>query len=146
MRSIIFPLLLAIFLPFCLVAQAQPAAPSVKIDPRLYDVYEKDELESIQKDEPFFIKRWNFYLDNAFFISDSPLSKDGSDEGYPSVNIPDLANINILKLEKEQNLKHDFMTETIYKITGTKKYLAYYAGRHFVEKFKEHLSLVKREE
>jgi hypothetical protein len=145
MRSIIFPLLLAAFLPISLVAQKQPIPSTVKIDARLYDVFQKEELDGMTKDDVFFIYRWNFYLDNAYFISDTPLSKDGRDEGYPSVNIADLTKINILKLESEQNLKHDFNYATIYKITGTGKYLVYYAGRHFVEKFNDYLNSVKGE-
>ena len=146
MKSIIFPLLLAAFLPLSLVAQKQLATSNpVKIDVRLYEVFEKEELETIKKEDVFFIHRWNFYLDNAFFISDNPLSKNGSDEGYPSVSIADLTKINILKLENEQHLKHDFNTETIYKIAGTSKYLVYIAGRHFVEKFNDYLKIAKSE-
>lgn len=145
MRRIIYPLLLVVLLPISIVAQTQPAANPIQIDTRLYEVFEKDYLETVKKDDPFFIHRWNFYLDNAFFISDNPLSKDGDNQDYPSVSITDLTKINILKIEEEQNLKHDFNTATIYKIKGTGKYLVYIAGRHFVEKFNDYLKLVKNE-
>jgi hypothetical protein len=143
MKSFLFPLLLGVLLPLGIVAQTQPTNKPLQIDERLYAVYEKDYLETVKKEEPFFIHRWNFYLDNAFFISDNPLSKNGSDEGFPSVIIPDLTNINILKIESEQNLKHDFNTETIFKIKDSGKYLVYYAGRQFVEKLNEYLKSVK---
>ncbi len=144
MRSILYPLLLVVLLPISTVAQTQPSPNPIQIDTRLYEVFEKDYLETVKKDDPFFIHRWNFYLDNAFFISDNPLSKDGSDEGYPSVSVADLTKINILKIENEQHLKHDFNTDTVYKIKGTDKYLVYIAGRHFVEKLNDYLKLVSK--
>ncbi len=131
MRSYLFPLLLAI--PVSIFSQSQQIKP-LQIDPRLFSVYEKEYLERVVIEDPFLIKRWNFYLDNAFFISDSPLNKNGNAESYPSVSIPDIDHINILQLESEQNLKHEFYAETVYKIEGTKKYLIYLAGKDFVDK------------
>lgn len=131
MRSYLFPLLLAI--PVSIFSQSQQTKP-LQIDPRLYSVYEKEYLEQVSIEDPFLIKRWNFYLDNAFFISDSPLSKKRKDDSYPSVSIPNIDHINILQLESEQSLKHEFYTETVYKIEGTKKYLIYLAGKDFVDK------------
>jgi hypothetical protein len=130
-------------LPLSIFAQNNPST-NVLIDERLYAVFEKDYIETVQKEDPFFILRWNFYLDNAFFISDNDLSKRGIEKEYPSVTIPDLTKINILKIERDQDLKHDFYTETIFKIEGTNKYLVYYPGRDFVEKFNTHLKEIKK--
>ena len=140
MKSHIFLLLLLV--PLSTFSQSPVLTNSLQIDGRLNDVFEKDYIEKVQKEEPFLIERWNFYLNNAFFISDNALRKNEVAAEYPSVQIPNLGSINILKLEKEQNLKHDFYTETIYKIAGTDKYLVYYAGKDFVEKFNAHMKMI----
>ncbi len=141
MKSHIFLLLLLV--PLSTFSQSPVLTNSLQIDGRLNDVFEKDYIEKVQKEEPFLIERWNFYLNNAFFISDNALRKNEVAAEYPSVQIPNLGSINILKLEKEQNLKHDFYTETIYKIAGTDKYLVYYAGKDFVEKFNTHMKMIR---
>ncbi len=141
MKSHIFLLLLLV--PLSTFSQSPVLTNSLQIDGRLNDVFEKDYIEKVQKEEPFLIERWNFYLNNAFFISDNALRKNEVAAEYPSVQIPNLGSINILKLEKEQNLKHDFYTETIYKIAGTDKYLVYYAGKDFVEKFNAHMKMIR---
>lgn len=141
MKSHIFLLLLLV--PLSTFSQSPVLTNSLQIDGRLNDVFEKDYIEKVQKEEPFLIERWNFYLNNAFFISDNALRKNEVAAEYPSVQIQNLGSINILKLEKEQNLKHDFYTETIYKIAGTDKYLVYYAGKDFVEKFNAHMKMIR---
>ena len=141
MRSYLFPLLLA--LPLSIYSQSQLQTGSLKIDSRLYEVYEKDYLEKTAIEDPFLIQRWNFYLDNAFIITDNALSKNETAADYPSVSIPDLKQINILKLEKEQKLNHDFYSETVYKIAKTNQYLVYLAGKDFVEKLNVYLNKTK---
>ena len=141
MRSYLFPLLLA--LPLSIFSQSQLQTGSIKIDSRLYEVFEKDYLEKTAIEDPFLIQRWNFYLDNAFIITDNALSKNETAADYPSVSIPDLKQINILKLEKEQKLNHDFYSETVYKIANTNQYFVYLAGKDFVEKLNVYLNKTK---
>lgn len=126
-----------------LFSQSQLQNDSSKIDSRLYEVFEKDFLETTLIEDPFLIKRWNFYLDNAFIITDNALSKNESTHDYPSVSISDLKHINILKLEKEQKLQHDFYSASIYSITNTNHYLVYLAGKDFVEKLNVYLNQTK---
>lgn len=128
-----------ILLPFTVFSQ-QNTSDSKSIDPRLYAAYEKTYVDDVSQNDVFLLKRWTFYLDNAYFISETSLSKSGAEDNYPSVNIPDLEHINILKLEQEQSLKRDYYAETIYKIKGTSKYLVYYSGRAFIEKLNDYLS------
>ena len=71
------------------------------------------------------------------------MSKSGTGADYPSVSIPDLKQINILKLEKEQKLKHEFYSETIYKIENANQYLVYLAGKDFVKKLNVYLNKTK---
>ncbi len=126
-------------LPFVVFSQ-QNSPISKSIDPRLYAAYDKAHVDDVAQNDAFLLKRWTFYLDNAFFISETSLSKSDADEDYPSVKIADLEHINILKLEQEQSLKRDYYAETIYKIKGTSKYLVYYSGRAFIEKLNDYLS------
>lgn len=145
MKSSFFYLFFLI-LPYSIFSQSPIQTSSINIDSRLYDVFEKDYLEKVRVEDPFLIQRWHFYLDNAFFISDTSLDKNSTDATvaeHPSVQIAHLDQINILKLEKEQNLKHDFYTETIYKIAGTDKFLVYFAGKDFVEKFNTHMKMMR---
>ena len=66
-------------------------------DERLYEVYEKDYVDGLVNDNPFLIKRWNFYLDNSYRIIKDV---EGKQVDYPSIEIENTENINILLLEK----------------------------------------------
>ncbi len=135
-RKLTFALTL---LPFFVFSQ-QNSPISKPIDPRLYAAYERSYVDDVAQNDAFLLKRWTFYLDHAFFISETSLSKSDADENYPSVKIIDIEHINILKLEQEQALKRHYDTETIYKIEGTHKYLVYYSGRAFIQKLNDYLS------
>jgi hypothetical protein len=126
---------LLVVVPFLLFSQQKTVFNPAAIDQRLYAVFGKAYVEESLRSDVFSLQRWTFYLDNAFFISDNPQTKDGSEGDFPSVKIPDLAHINILQLEKEQNLKRDFYTESIYRIEGTTQYLVYHSGQRFIEAF-----------
>lgn len=133
-----------VLLPLSILLSQPQSTGSKTIDKRLQEVFEKDYLDLVRREDPILFERWHFYLDHAFFISDSPLAKSGKEETYPSVLIDDLSSINILKVEKEQNLKHDFYIETIYRIEGTSQFLVYLSGRDFIEKFNAHWKEIKK--
>jgi len=82
------------------------------------------------------IQRWNYYLDNAFDIINEAGAKQTD---YPLVNIKDIQQINILLLEKEQNLTHDFDKPTAYKIANSDQLLIYKSGKQFNKQFKSSL-------
>ncbi|MEM6967526.1 MAG: hypothetical protein AAF573_22370 [Bacteroidota bacterium] len=109
----------------------------LKIDKRLYEVYEADYLKRLRTTQPFVLKRLNFYLDNAFYLADYPTKK--GDPDYPIIEISDTENLNILKLEQEQKLTRDFEKQVVYKIKGTNKILVYISGKAFNKKLNEHL-------
>jgi hypothetical protein len=132
-----------VLLPLSILLSQPQLTDSKIIDKRLPEVFEQDYLDLVRREDPILFERWHFYLDHAFFISDNALAKEGSVEAYPSVLIDNLSSINILKLEMEQNLKHDFYTETIYKIEGTSQFLVYLSGKDFIEKFNAHWKTVK---
>ena len=124
-----------VVVPFLLFSQQKTVFNPAAIDQRLYAVFGKEYIEESLRSDVFSLQRWTFYLDNAYFISDSPQTKDGSEGNFPTVKIADLTHINILQLEKEQNLKRDYYTESIYRIEGTTKYLVYHSGQRFIEAF-----------
>ncbi len=124
---------------FCLAwnfSSAQNEPNTVLPDERLYEVYEREYVDGLVEENPFLIKRWNFYLDNAFLITENIPEKDND---YPTISIKDVNNINILLLEKEQNLQRDWDKPIIYKIRGTDKILVYHAGKDFTKSLKKHL-------
>ena len=123
---------------FCsLFTVAQDATKTVVPDERLYEVYERDYVDGLVSENPFLVKRWNFYLDNAFYITDEVVEKN---TGFPSVTLSDIKNINILLLEKEQKLERDWDKQMVYKIRDTNKILVYYSGKNFTESFKKYLA------
>lgn len=128
--------LLLFFLPFSLFSFAQNAQDSVVPDERLYQVYERDYVDNLVNENPFLIRRWNFYLDNAYLIA---VEIEEKKNDYPSVSISNMEDINILLLEKEQNLQRDWEIPVIYKIRNTDKILVYYAGKDFTKSLKEYL-------
>lgn len=109
----------------------------IHIDLRLFDVYEAGYLEKLKTTQPTTIQRWNFYLDNAFYIVDYP--KDKGTTNFPEISIPDLSDFNIFQLEAAFGMVRDFNKEMIYKIAGTDKVLVYYSGKRFTENLNEHL-------
>ncbi len=115
---------------------AQNAMETVVPDERLYEVYESAYVDDLMKENPFLIKRWNFYLDHAFLIADEIPEKKND---YPIVTISDINQINILLLEKEQKLQRDWDKPMIYKIRDTDKILVYHAGKDFTKSLKKHL-------
>ncbi|GAB4495929.1 MAG: hypothetical protein OHK0019_26440 [Saprospiraceae bacterium] len=138
MTRLLLSLLLPLFLPLLLTAQAPyPATPVA--DARLYAVFDSVYLQNISRDNPALLLRWNFYLDNAFIISDFPAEK-GDISQYPNVKIADLRDLNILLLEKEQPLARDWQKPVFYHIEGTNKVLMYFSGKDFNRKFREWLA------
>lgn len=105
-------------------------------DERIIEVYGADYVERLLADNPFLIKRWNYYLDHAFYITE-----DIPDKGarYKEIEIPDLERINILKIEKEQDIERAWDVPKIYKIQSTDKLLIYHPGKLFNEKLRKAL-------
>ncbi len=102
-------------------------------DSRLFDVFDRAYIERLVTEDPFTIERWNFYLDHAFYIDEIPAEKDMTINlsHYPSVEIADLAHINIFKLEQVQKIHPQPDLENIYHIAGTNKLLMYKRSKDF---------------
>jgi hypothetical protein len=132
MKIIYFFLLL--LLPITSFSQSNESSPIP--DERLVEAYGADYINRLVEDNPFLIKRWNFYLDNAYFITDNVPEKEAD---YKVIQIENLEQINILTIEKEQKLERAWDVPTIYKIDNSNKLLVFYSGKVFTEKFKAHL-------
>lgn len=104
---------------------------SVQIDDRLFETFEKTYLENVKNDHPSMILRLNYYLDNAYYISDIPEGKEALE--YPNVYIEDIDKFNILTLEKEQQIHPKHTTIHAYRINDSNKLLVYYSGQKFTE-------------
>ena len=116
---------------------SQNRAKTADLDHRLLEVYEQDYLEKLQNKNPFLLERWTYYLDHAYYLTELPEQKQK--ESYPQIIIKDITNINILLLEREQQLKRQWELPSIYKIKGSPKYLVYLPGKKFTENLKAHL-------
>ena len=114
----------------------------VEPDQRLFQLYESQYLSQLKQENPTLLERWNFYLDHAWYISELPSEK--VTKKLPTVVIADLNNVNILLLEKEQNLHRDWDRQMIYRIRDTNKYLIYHSGKRFVELFNQHRGLISK--
>ena len=114
---------------------SEPALPEP--DPRVIEAHGSHYINRLKTDNPFLINRWNFYLDNAFFITDNVPGKEAN---YKTVQIDNLEDFNILIIEKEQKIERAWDVPTIYQIENTEKLLVYYSGKEFNEKLKVHLN------
>lgn len=108
----------------------------VIIDPRLRVVYSDEYLENVKKTNPFLIRRWNYYLDNSFFLISVPEEKK---IGFPEIVIEDIDNINIYKLERTQSMTRDFKKRTFYRIAGSELVIVFYSGEEFNIALNKHL-------
>lgn len=149
MKKLLLALLITYggFVSASLAQNTPTGTATVKIDPRLYEVFEKVDLDKWQKQDPFLIQRWNFYLDNAYYIVDEALLDEKElttyaerpQRNYPWVEVTNLDNLNIIKLEREQNLMQHWEKQTFYRIKGTKKLLVFYPGQYVMEQLNSHL-------
>lgn len=106
-------------------------------DDRIIEVYGQEYINTLSTENPFLIKRWNYYLDHAFYISDDVPEKS---KDFETITVVDIENINILKLEKEQNIGKAWDLPKAYKIANTNKLLIYHPGKNFNERLREHLA------
>ena len=131
MRGIFIIVLLTF--SFSSLCQAQRV---IEIDKRLKGLYKTSQLKQLKESNPQFLARLNYYLDNAFIITEQNEEKPTDFLG--DVVIDDLENFNILKLEKDQNLKRSWDKISVYRIKGTNQLLVYHAGRNFNRDFQKH--------
>ncbi len=114
---------------------AQSASPhEILPDKRLFEAFDSAYIFSVQQHNPTLLRRWNFYLDNAFVIADWSPEK-GDIAALPVVKIADPAHVNILVLENEQHLARDWERSVFYRVNHSNQVLIYLPGKVFMEKF-----------
>jgi hypothetical protein len=141
MRFVLFSLLI-LFGNFGLSAQTNVSNTHTSTtipDARLYAAFDSSYLQTILQANPTLIRRWNFYLDNAFIITDFP-SKKGNINDLKIVQIPNVSNFNIFVIEKTQKLGRDWEKPVFYRINQTDKVLMYFSGKDFMKKFNQSTS------
>jgi hypothetical protein len=134
---------LFVVVPFFLFSQQNTVFDTAAIDVRLYAVFDKAYIEESVRTDQFALQWWTFYLDNAFVIVNQPPTKDGSVGNFPVVHIDDVAHVNILQLEKEQNLTKERHVDVVYRIAGTSQYLIYHSGSDLVDAFNAYRETLK---
>lgn len=121
-----------------LFAFGQTSAVSTTPDERLKEVFTKEEISFWEANNTFIIQRYNFYLDNAWAIVDVPAEKlVGAD--YKEVVISDLQKVNILMVEKENDIKRHFDKSMTYRIKGQDKLLMYLSEKEFTKRLNKAL-------
>jgi len=111
---------------------------SLPIHPKLKAAYTPTYLERIQKTNPMLFKRWSYYADHAYYITEDIPKKLQTGLKIVKANPSD---INIFLLEKQYPfLKRDWNKPMAYKIKNTNKLLVYHSGKQFNEAFQNWLS------
>lgn len=95
----------------------------VKADPRLYEVFEADQVQKMEESNPNLVLHYNLFLSESYTITQLPYKQESIDL-YPSLPIPesqDADKINILLYEFELNPK----TSTLFRWGKTDKLLKF---------------------
>ncbi len=119
-------------------AQSQSSHTTIPIDSRLLEVFSGDYLENLQTSNPFLLKRWNFYLDHSWYLTELPNEKDTG--SFATIQIEDLSDINIFLIEKKFDLNRDWDKQLVCKIEHTNQAIVLLAGKVFNEKLNEYLT------
>jgi hypothetical protein len=129
----------------------QSATREIKPDARLYECFPKDYVDGL-KDNPRLLLYYNFFLDNAFFVSDAKgkapqgqditkvTYKEPGPDGQPRYFNEDLSSFNPKKfnaLQYQFNISHDKYTQ--YLLGNTGKVLIFYPQQYFTQKYREYL-------
>ena len=102
-------------------------------DSRLLAKYSAKELTKIEKDNPAEIEFLTFCLDNAFYIGDYPVEKDGKFELDGALKISNLTEVNIYQLDIDIKDSGNQM----FSVNDKSKLLIIYDNKFLRDKFKQ---------
>ena len=88
-----------LLLTFLLFTASISSQSSTSFDERLLELFSQEELETIQKNEPYRLELIEYCLDNAYYFVEAPKEKDYSTRLSGTVEINDVKNFNFFKLE-----------------------------------------------
>ncbi len=140
-KNLCLALLFSTSLSTFVTAQSTLSHTTTPIDSRLLAIYSGDYLENLQTANPFLIKRWSFYLDHSWYLTELPAEK--ALDSQTTIRVDDLKDINILLLEKQHDLHREWDKQTVIKIENTDKALVLISGKRFNELLNEHLNTTK---
>jgi len=124
------------------IAQSDPSHTTTPFDSRLLEIHGSDYLESLQTLNPFLLKRWNFYLDHSWYVTELPAEKDTG--AFATIKIEDFDHLNIFALERKFDLKRDWDKQLVCKVENSNKALVLLSGKSFNEKLNEFLAAEKQ--
>jgi|GEM_PF-1080473 len=126
------------------IAFAQSKQIRMQPDVRLYDAFDKKFVEDIAANDSFWLLKSNFYLTNAAFFSEISNVKEQDVDNISLVHLKDTTNFNIYLFERDQKIKRDYYTYTVYKIAEYPQlYLVYYPTHDYIENFNRFLKLAQ---
>lgn len=131
---------LLVFSSFFALSGQPPAR--VQPDARLFEVYDSAFIFKVLETNPMLVQRWNFDLDHAFVLTDFPPEK-GDIAALPSVEIADLARLNILLLEKQKPLARDWERAVFYRVNKSETVLMLLPGKLLMERFRKSLRVAE---
>ncbi len=137
-KNLFYSLLLSCSFSTFVSAQSTLSHTTIPIDSRLFEIYSGDYLENLQTENPFLLKRWNFYLDNSWYLTELPKEKDMA--SYTTIQIEDLSKFNIFLIERNFDLKRNWDKQLVCKIENTNQALVLLAGKEFNEKLNKFLA------
>ncbi|HRY33104.1 MAG TPA: hypothetical protein P5531_09090 [Bacteroidales bacterium] len=140
-----------VMLMLCFSASIAMAQQEIKPDPRLFECFSRDYVESLQE-QPRLLLYYNFFLDHAYFVSDAGgKAPQGTDIREISFREPD-ENGNFRLFDEDLStfnpatfnaLKYDFRIRkdvyTHYKLGDTGKVLVFLPQEQFTAKYNEYL-------
>ena len=110
---------------------------NVAPDKRISEAFGEQFVLELKSDNQEMIMYYNFYLDNAYYITELPVDKSDFLNSLVSLNINPLSTkdkINILMLD----MKLNFEKETYYRIENSQKVMVFYSGKDLTEKYNEY--------
>ena len=111
---------------FLLTATTISAQSSNSYDERLLELFSKEELNKIQKEEPYRLDLIEYCLDNAYYFVDVPSEKNFTNRLSGTVDIEDIKNFNFFKLNiqlKENDYQY-------FKVNGKEVLPVVKSGQH----------------
>lgn len=132
-----FFILIFSVLSFSLNAQTSNILETISPDARIYEAFDNEFVNELKSDNPTLILYYNYYLDNAYYISELPADKNEFLSSLTSLDLDEnikLSEINILKLKLDLN----FEQQTYYRIGKSDRVLIFYSGVELNNKFNDY--------
>lgn len=117
---------------FLLLSSFSNVSPQ-NVDPRIIDFLGQKKVDVLLKNNPGIIEYYQYYLDNAYYISELDGGKMNSKNISGTIHLKSLkkSEINILKLDIQRAYDHP----VYYKISNSNKLMVFISEKEFMRKF-----------